>query len=68
MNLVFDHDDTAVVRFVDDQLVCGLEPHAADISLGTRNESLQRWTTAANVLLPRQQSGTSYSGLAGLSL
>jgi hypothetical protein len=33
VNLVLDDDDAAVVRFVDDQLVCGLEPDAADLSL-----------------------------------
>jgi hypothetical protein len=33
MDLVLDHDDTAVVRFVDDQRICGVESDAADISL-----------------------------------
>jgi hypothetical protein len=30
MEVVLDHDDPAVVRSVDDQHVCGVEPDAAD--------------------------------------
>jgi hypothetical protein len=33
VDLILDRNDIAVVRFVDDQLVCGPKPDAADISL-----------------------------------
>jgi hypothetical protein len=33
VDIIIDRNDMAVVRFVDDQLVCGPKPDAADISL-----------------------------------
>ena len=35
---LLDHDDMAVVRLVDDQLVCGLKLDAADMCLGLIHE------------------------------